>query len=302
MNTASLAAQRGASARVAHAPGRPTPAPASSARALRLAATAWCSVAVLGQIVFACYLAALYGMTGLRGRLDLWRTVMPHGYAPQTPVHNSMIALHLLFALLLVSAGALQLLPLVRRRWPRLHRWNGRAYVVAAIIGSLTGLAMVWTPPGTVGDIWQHLGVSLNAVLILAAVVMAWRAALQGRFDIHRRWALRLYLLVGGVWFFRLGLMLWLLANRGPAGFDPETFTGPALTTLSFGQSLLPLALLQLYFIVQQRGSAAGQWAMATTLGLLSLLTAAGVAAATAMMWLPPVLKVLGPKGMALFS
>lgn len=292
MNTATQTAQH------RHRAASATP----SKTALHLAAAAWGSVMVLGQIAFACYLAALYGMSTLQGRFDLWRSVMPHGYSPHTPAHNTMIALHLLFALLLVSAGTLQLLPVVRRRWPRLHRWNGRAYVAAATIGSVTGLAMVWTPPGTVGDVWQHLGVSLNAVLILIAVVMAWRSALQRRFDQHRQWALRLYLLVGGVFFFRIGLMLWLIANHGPAGFDPQTFTGPALTTLSFAQSLLPLVLLQLYLYVQRRRNSGSAWAMAALLGLLSLAMLAGVAAATAMMWLPPVLKVWGPKGMALLA
>ena len=45
----------------------------------------------------------------------------------------------------------------------------------------------------------------------------------------HREWAIRLFLVVSGVWFFRVFLMLWLTINQGPAGFDIETFQGPAL-------------------------------------------------------------------------
>jgi hypothetical protein len=296
MNTASTAAPFAA---------RPATAPtaASSAeRALKSAATAWCAVAALGQLVFACYVAALYGGTALSGRFDLWNTVMPHGFMAQAPLHNTMIRAHLLFAVLLTSSGLMQLLPVVRRRWPRLHRWNGRSYMVAAVIASISGLVMVWTPPGTVGDLSQHLATTLNAALILLSAVMAWRAALQRRFDLHRQWALRLFLLVGGVWFFRIGLMLWLILNRGPAGFDPHTFQGPALTILAFGQSLLPLAVLQLYLHVQQRRTTTGQWLTAALLGILTLATLAGIAAATALMWLPPLLKTFGPKGLALIA
>jgi hypothetical protein len=37
-------------------------------------------------------------------------------------------------------------------------------------------------------------------------------------------------MVLSGVWFFRLGMFLWLAINRGPAGFEPDTFTGPFLT------------------------------------------------------------------------
>ena len=296
MNTASTAAPLAA---------RPSAAPmtaTSAARALKSAAAAWCTVAALGQLVFAFYVAALYGATALSGRFELWNTVMPHGFMAQAPLHNTMIRAHLLFAVMLTSSGVMQLLPVVRRRWPRLHRWNGRSYMIAAAIASISGLVMVWTPPGTVGDLSQHLATTLNAALILLSAFMAWRAALQRHFDIHRQWALRLFLLVGGVWFFRIGLMLWLIANHGPAGFDPKTFQGPALTILAFAQSVLPLAVLQLYLHVQQRRQTIGQWLTAALLSVLTLATLAGVAAATALMWLPPVLKVFGLKGLALIA
>jgi len=113
------------------------------------------------------------------------------------------------------------------------------------------------------------------------------RHAMDRRFALHRRWALRLFLAVSGVWFFRIGLTFWILLNQGPAGFDPETFTGPALTTLAFAQYLLPLAVLQLYFHAQDRGGSRGRTAMAASLFAATLLTAAGIFAASMMLWLP---------------
>ena len=52
--------------------------------------------------------------------------------------------------------------------------------------------------------------------------------------DVHRRWAIRLFLAVSGVWFFRVGLMFWIGANQGAVGFDPASFTGPALSLRLF--------------------------------------------------------------------
>jgi hypothetical protein len=76
------------------------------------------------------------------------------------------------------------------------------------------------------------------------------------------------------------------VANQGPAGFDPETFTGPALTAIAFLSWGLPLAVLQLYFRAQRAG-ARGRLAMAGGLGVATLFTAAGIAAASMLLWLP---------------
>ncbi|MGH8464227.1 MAG: hypothetical protein ACRER5_08770, partial [Pseudomonas sp.] len=125
------------------------------------------------------------------------------------------------------------------------------------------------------------------AVLILWFVVMAWQSARKRAFDQHRRWALRLFLVVSGVWFFRIGLMLWLALNQAPVGFDPKTFTGPTLTALSFLQTLLPLAMLQGYFQAQNSRSPGVRWLATLTFGLATLATLLGSAAATMIMWWP---------------
>jgi hypothetical protein len=145
---------------------------------------------------------------------------------------------------------------------------------------------MVWTR-GTVGGPAQAVAISINALLIMLCAVMTLRHALARQFDVHRRWALRLFLVVSGVWFFRIGLMFWIAVNQGPVGFDPHTFRGPALVALAFGQYLLPLAMLELYFRAQKSRSAAAQGIMAASLGMLTLVTAAGIAAAFMFMWLP---------------
>ena len=116
--------------------------------------------------------------------------------------------------------------------------------------------------------------------------VLAVRHAIARDFKTHRRWTLRLFMAVNGVWFFRVGLMLWLVINRGPAGFNPKTFTGPFLTIWSFANYLLPLAILELY-LRAERSSASTRFAMATGLSVLTLAMAIGIAVATKVMWLP---------------
>ena len=258
-----------------------------AANAMRAAATFWFAMAALGQLVFAVYVMGFYGRVTWQGQPQRWNEVMPHGYATGDTFFNLVLGLHLLFVVTIIAGGVLQLIPRIRHRLPAFHRWNGRAYLVAAAVLSVGGLAMVWLRGGMLGDLPQHLGVSLNGLLILAFAAIAWRHARARRFDLHRRWALRLFLAVSGVWFFRVGLMFWLVVNRGPAGFDPDSFTGPFLSFLSFAQYLLPLGVLEIYFRLQRRPRPRGQLAMAAALGALTLMMAVGTAGASIMLWLP---------------
>ena len=255
-------------------------------QALRAAAALWTGVAVLGQLLFAAYVAGFFGRAALRGDFAAWNKVLPHGYVPGDTPGNLIVAMHLAFAVAILVGGAVQLVSLIRRRWPRVHRWNGRVYLFCAVVMSVGGLVMVWTR-GAVGDLSQHVAISINALLILGCAGMALRHALARRIDAHRRWALRLFLVVGGVWFFRIGLMFWIVVNQGPAGFDPKTFTGPFLTVLAFAQYVVPLAVLELYLRARRDGSTAMRVATAALLGTLTLATLAGIAAAAAILWLP---------------
>jgi len=143
---------------------------------------------------------------------------------------------------------------------------------------------------GSVGDISQKLGGSLNAVLIWVFAAMALRYALARDFKTHRRWALRLFLVVSASWFYRLGFFLSLLLNKGPFGFDPATFSGPFPTFMAFAQYVVPLALLEIYFRAQDRTAGALQ-RMATAAGLVVVTMAmvAGIFAATMAIWVPQV-------------
>ncbi|MBB3117311.1 DUF2306 domain-containing protein [Pseudoduganella violacea] len=256
------------------------------AAALNAAATLWFLLTLAGQLIFVTYIVALYGGAVVRGDLQGWNQVMSHGYVVGDRAGNMAIGAHLLLAAVIMLGGALQLIPRVRTIAPTFHRWNGRVYLAGAVAGSLSGLYILWFR-GAVGDTVQHIGTSLNAALILLCSGIALRTALARDFGAHRRWALRLFLCVSGVWFFRIGLMFWLALNGGPAGFDPKTFTGPFLSFLAYAQYLLPLAVLELYLRCREHANAAARCAMAAVLLVLSAATALGVAVATMGMWLP---------------
>ncbi|MGD9563708.1 MAG: DUF2306 domain-containing protein [Pyrinomonadaceae bacterium] len=257
-------------------------------KALRAAAGTWFVTAVIGQLIFVYYLLGLYGRGALRGDFEVLSKVMPHGYVPGDTFGNLAVFAHVLLAVVVTLGGALQLTPQVRNRFPAFHRWNGRVYLTVVVATSLIGLYMVWFR-GSVGDLSQHLGISLDAVLILAFSALALRTAMNRKLADHRRWALRLFLVSSAVWFFRISLMFWLVINQGPAGFDPDTFTGPFLTFLSFADYLIPLAVLEIYFYARERGETPAKMAAAAALFVLTLAMSIGILAATMLMWLPRV-------------
>lgn len=270
------------------APPSVTLSPGRAGQALSRVVAAWLGIALLGQLAFVIYVLGFYGRHTLAGQPELWNQVLPHGWRDGHALGNGVLAGHLLFTVTIILGGALQLWPQLRCRALALHRWNGRFYLLSALILSLGGLLMVWTREGVgLGGPGQRMGISLNAVLILVFAWAGWRAARLYRLDAHRRWMLRLFLAVAGVWFFRIGLMLWLVLNQGPRGFDPVTFQGPFLSFLSFAQTLLPLAVLQAVFMAQASQNTRLQWGVAALLAVLSLATAGGVAAAVGLMWLP---------------
>ena len=91
--------------------------------------------------------------------------------------------------------------------------------MVTAFTSALAGLYMMWFR-GTVGDLSQHLGQSLDAVLIMLCAAMALRYALARDFKTHRRWALRLFMVVSASLFIRAGIFLSFLLNHGPFRFQ----------------------------------------------------------------------------------
>ncbi len=245
-------------------------------------------MAVGGQVLFAIYVALFYGWALLDGRPERWRAVIPDAWQPGHAAADLALSAHLLFAVLILLSGALQLLPQLRRSLPAVHHWNGRLYIFAAILMGAGGMLLVWTRK-TPGDTLAHLLVSINGALIVGFALAAWRAALMRRIEHHRLWALRLWLAVGGVWFFRLGLSAWLVLNRGPRGFDPVTFQGPFLTALGLGQIVIPLLVLQAYVHARDRGGWKLRAGMAGLLAALTLFTAFASACAWMILWAPRV-------------
>lgn len=257
-----------------------------ASRVLTFAATLWLVVATIGQWAFGLYILLFYGKTTVTGNVDRWKDVLPHRYVDGP--WKVVVGIHVLLALILVIGGPLQLMPAVRRQFPLFHRWLGRSYVATAVVVSIAGLIMVWTR-GTLADPTQHISISIQAIYIISFALVTIRYAKARQFAEHRAWALRLYMVVSGVWFFRVGLMFWLVVNGGPVGFDPETFTGPFLTILAIVTYAVPLPLImvELYLYAQKKQNTALSLFTSALIFLGTIVLGIGIFGATMGLWLP---------------
>lgn len=257
----------------------------SPSRALSAAAGLWFVAATLGQWAFIGFILAFFTPPLVADNLPALNH-KPHitGYVPGDTLGNAQLLLHVYAGALVTFAGVMQLVPALRRRWPALHRWNGRVFLAIATLATLNGFYLTWIR-GSRLNLPSAVAISMNGALILLFVVLAWRSALRRDFAAHRRHALRAYLLVNGVWFLRIGIML-AAVTLAPLGVSMN-YDGAAFLTLSFLSWTAPLALLQLYLSAERSPQPRVQYGVAALFVLLALLTAAGGLAAWLFMWAP---------------
>lgn len=259
---------------------------AGADRFLRATGTIWFAVAAVGQIAFVYFIIAFYGTRTAVGDYAGWNDKpLIDGHIAGDAVGNATFAAHVLLAAVVTLGGLLQLVPQVRRAIPALHRWNGRVFLVIAYVMATSGLWLS-IARGTYLSVVSAVAIGVNALLILAFATLAWRLAATRRFDAHRRWAMRTFMVVNGVWFLRVGMMGWIFINQGPVGMT-QTMSGPADIVLVFGCYLIPLAILEVYLAAQRAQAPTAKIAAGALVVAAAAFTAVGVFGTVAFMWAP---------------
>jgi hypothetical protein len=255
---------------------------------LKASAALWFMVAAVGQWLFVYYVIGYYGVRlAANGLAGLTGTPLTGGYVAGDAVGNVAAASHVLLAILIHGGGPLQLIPQIRRRAPAFHRWNGRAFLVAAIVSSVSGLYMHWVR--SIGQGWLDVaGNTVTSALIFIFAALALRAAMARNISAHRRWALRLFFAASAVWFMRVG---WYGSKFSASVFaiDFKEISSVVFLFMNAAKILLPLAVLELYFWAQDRAGAHGRIAVASLVLVMAVLTAVGSYAVTTIRWLPTI-------------
>lgn len=244
---------------------------ARSTTALTAAARLWFAVMAIGQAMFLYYIVVFYGPATVTGHFEGWKrnAMLSSGYKPGDTLGNLSFAAHVLLAALVTFVGILQLVPQIRSRAPAVHRWLGRVFLTSAMAAAVAGVYGVWVRGGS-ADMANSVAITINAALILVIGAQAWRTAMRRDFVAHRRWAMRAFLVVNGVFFLRIGFIGYAMISKlvGPAIPGPGSF----FDIWVFGSYLVPLAALEVYLRAQTAGPR------------LRLATAGGLVAISALM------------------
>ena len=149
-----------------------------------------------------------------------WRYLVPGAPGGAPPILDNAftrfgaLTVHAGSASVALLVGPFQFLPGLRARRPGLHRWTGRLYVLACLIGGLSGAGLaLGARTGPVST----AGFGLLAVAWLGSTWKALDAARNGRIAEHRRWMIRSFALT----FAAVTLRLYLpFAFVSPFGYE----------------------------------------------------------------------------------
>ena len=156
--------------------------------------------------------------------------------------HGWLVYVHTIGGVGMLGFGAAALYVGWTRRGFGRHRWLGYTYLASGSVGALLELALSLLaahPPRSL-----YVATGTLSVVWLAVAAMAWRAARNRRFDSHREWMVRSFVLT---WTF-VGCRL---VTRAPLF---ESLGPEAVTALIWINWVLPLVVCE--FVLQWRRGA----------------------------------------------
>ncbi len=137
--------------------------------------------------VIATALALAIGLYALRF-VQADASLLPPGLRANFQAHPIAFTAHTTAGALALLAAPWQLLSGLRSRRPRVHRWTGRLYVAACLIGGVAGLRIAF---GTAYGPVAVAGFAGLALAWLATTTVGFAAAREGDYERHRAWMLR---------------------------------------------------------------------------------------------------------------
>ena len=147
-------------------------------------------------------------------------------FVPESVLKNAFpsplgLKIHIGCAGVALILGPFQFLKRLRAAQPTVHRWMGRIYVAACMLGGLAGGSIaLYSSAGPIAG-W---GFFMLALLWTPFTALAWVSAMRRDFVAHERWMIRSFALTFGAVTLRIYLPIGL-ALMGMQGYhDPFTF------------------------------------------------------------------------------
>lgn len=166
------------------------------------------------------------------------------------PLVTAVMFLHMITGAILTLLALLQLTGPARRRWPRLHRWSGRAMVGLGIFTAFGGILHA-TRRGATGGPFMDASTAVYGLLMPVAAAQTWRLGRARRSAGHRRRGWRFSVLVIASWLYRMHYVVWDRPTGG-IGTTPD-MTGPFDRFQAWAFYLSYAAMLEIWFLWEAR-------------------------------------------------
>ncbi len=166
--------------------------------------------------------------------LASYRYLIGVGPMPPKIVANAFaapwLAIHVAGAATALLVGSFQFVGRLRQARPAIHRWTGRVYAVACLVGAASGLVLaIGTTMGPVA----MSGFGILSLVWALTIGYGWQTARDRSFTRHRRWMIRSWALT----FAAVNLRVYL-AIAGALGISFEV-SYPVISFLAWVPNLI---------------------------------------------------------------
>jgi hypothetical protein len=151
------------------------------------------------------------------GAYALFLTMTGFAFVPENVKANAFpsplgVHIHIAASGFALLMGPWQFRRSLRARRPHVHRWIGRTYVAACVIGGSAGAAIaMFSQAGHVAG----SGFLLLGIAWVLTTLLGWRAVLQRRFADHERWMIRSFALTLAAVTLRIYLPIGIMLAHG---------------------------------------------------------------------------------------
>jgi uncharacterized membrane protein len=185
------------------------------------------TVGRIGYVVVV--LLALVGILSVGGRfsatvryladpsaVDITANTPPgaEGFEERYYAHPYLTLLHISVGSLFMVLGPVQFWPAVRNRWIRYHRWAGRVWMIAALVGAISAMLFVGALP-MFGNLSARVAIVFVSVLFLICLATGYVRIRQRRIAQHREWMIRTLAIGLGISTFRVMIPLLIMPPLG---------------------------------------------------------------------------------------